>query len=103
MTIKSEIKTEKIRSLGFWDISEGVTLRRLILWSFECICFLLKVQQMAIPSRRWPQNPSIHVVFGPLLLTQPTPCGHSHSHACHHENATIECVDFWETKVQPWS
>ena len=32
VTIWSEIQTKHNRSLGFWDIREGVTLRRLILW-----------------------------------------------------------------------
>ena len=35
--IRSEISIEKICSLRFQDIKEGVTLRRLILWSIECI------------------------------------------------------------------
>ena len=34
--IKSEIWTTNIRSLGFWDIREWVTLRKLILWSLGC-------------------------------------------------------------------
>ena len=34
---RSEIFIQNIRSLGFRDIREGVTLRRLILGSLECI------------------------------------------------------------------
>jgi hypothetical protein len=33
---RSEISIQNIRSLGLWDIREGVTLRRLILRSLEC-------------------------------------------------------------------
>ena len=37
VTIRSEIWTLNIRSLGFQDIRECVTLQELILWSLECI------------------------------------------------------------------
>ena len=37
VTIRSEISTTNIHSLGFWDIREGVILWRLILWSLGCI------------------------------------------------------------------
>ena len=37
MTTRSELYTEDIRSLGFRDVREGVTWRRLILWSLEYI------------------------------------------------------------------
>ena len=37
MTIRSEIQIENIHSLELWNIREGVTLRRLILRSLECI------------------------------------------------------------------
>ena len=36
-TIRSEIWTKNIRSLGFWDSRECVTLQRLILRSLGCI------------------------------------------------------------------
>ena len=36
VTIRSEIWTTNIRSLGFHDIREWVTLWRLILWSIGC-------------------------------------------------------------------
>ena len=35
--IKSEISIENAHSLGFQDI-RGVTFRRLIVWSLECMC-----------------------------------------------------------------
>ena len=35
--IRNEIWTKDIHSLGFWDIREWVTLRRLILRSLGCI------------------------------------------------------------------
>ena len=35
-TIRNGIWTTNIRSLGFWDNREWVTLRRLILWSLGC-------------------------------------------------------------------
>ena len=38
MTIRSEILTKKIRSLGFRDIRQCVTLWRLILRSLGCTC-----------------------------------------------------------------
>ena len=41
MTIRSEIQIENICSLEFGDIRGGVTLRRLILRSFECTCVYL--------------------------------------------------------------
>jgi hypothetical protein len=37
MTIRSGIQIENICSLGFWDMREGVILRRLISWIVECI------------------------------------------------------------------
>ena len=37
MITRSEISIENIRHVGFRDIREGVTLRRLMLWSLECI------------------------------------------------------------------
>jgi hypothetical protein len=37
VTIRSEMWTTSIRSLGFWDIRECVTLWRLILRSWGCI------------------------------------------------------------------
>jgi hypothetical protein len=37
MTTRSDNYTKNIRSLGFRDVREGVTLRRLILWSLEHI------------------------------------------------------------------
>ena len=36
VTIRSEIWTTNIRSLGFWDIKECVTLWKLISWSLVC-------------------------------------------------------------------
>jgi hypothetical protein len=36
LTIRSEIWTTNICSLGFWDIKDCVTLWRLILWSLGC-------------------------------------------------------------------
>ena len=36
VTIRSQIWTTKIHSLGFWDIRECVTLWWLILWSLGC-------------------------------------------------------------------
>jgi hypothetical protein len=39
VTIRSEIWTTNIRSLGFRDIREWVTLWRLILWSLGCITY----------------------------------------------------------------
>ena len=36
VTIKSDIWTTNILSLGFWDIGESVTLWKLILWSLKC-------------------------------------------------------------------
>jgi hypothetical protein len=40
VTIRSEIQTENIFSLGFQNIRQGVTtVRRLILWSLGCTCF----------------------------------------------------------------
>ena len=36
VTMRSETKIKNIRSLGFQDIREGVTLRRLVLQSLEC-------------------------------------------------------------------
>ena len=36
VTTKSEIGTANICSIGFRDIREGVTLRRLMLWSLMC-------------------------------------------------------------------
>jgi hypothetical protein len=35
MTVRSEVYTENMDSLGFGDLREGVTLRRLILRSLE--------------------------------------------------------------------
>ena len=35
--IRSEVETENVCFLGFQDIREGVTLRRLILWRLEYI------------------------------------------------------------------
>ena len=37
MTIRSEIRSTNIRSLGFQDNREWVTLWRLTLWSLGCI------------------------------------------------------------------
>ena len=37
---KDEIWTTDIRSLGFWDIREWVTLWRLILWNLGCMPIL---------------------------------------------------------------
>jgi hypothetical protein len=37
MTIKSEVQTKNVRFLGFQDIREGVTIRRLILRRLESI------------------------------------------------------------------
>ena len=37
MITRSKIQTENIRSLGFWDIREGIILRRLVLRTLECI------------------------------------------------------------------
>jgi hypothetical protein len=45
VTIRSEIWTTNIRSLGFWDIREYVTLWRLILRSFRCILQVQKNKQ----------------------------------------------------------
>ena len=36
VTTRTEISFENIRSRGFWDIREGVALRRLILHGLEC-------------------------------------------------------------------
>ena len=40
VTIRNEIQIKNIRSLGFWDLREGMTLRRLILLSLECTSIL---------------------------------------------------------------
>ena len=40
VTIRSEIWTTNIKSLGFWNIREWVTLRALILQSLGCITLL---------------------------------------------------------------
>ena len=37
VTLRGEIQTKNTCSLGFWDIREGVTLRRLILHILECV------------------------------------------------------------------
>ena len=43
MTIRSDIWTTKIRSLGFWEFIECVTLWKLILRSLGCISSLYMV------------------------------------------------------------
>ena len=40
VTIRNEISIENICSLGFWDLREGMILRRLILLSLECTTIL---------------------------------------------------------------
>ena len=36
MTTRKEVSIENIRCLEFWDLGEGVTLRRVILWRLGC-------------------------------------------------------------------
>ena len=43
VTTKSEIWTTNIRSLGFRDIREWVTLWMLILWSLGCMCLIVVI------------------------------------------------------------
>ena len=51
VTIRSEIETMNIRSLGFRDVREGVTLRRLILWSLRCIFFQREGQVLFVKKK----------------------------------------------------
>ena len=39
--MRRKVQTENIHSLAFRDIREGVTLRRLIVRSFECTVYML--------------------------------------------------------------
>ena len=48
MTIRSEIQTKNIRSLGFRNIREWVTFWRLILHSLECIPKILIYSTLGI-------------------------------------------------------
>ena len=36
VTMRKEIQTKKIRSLGFWDIKEWMVLWKMILWNLRC-------------------------------------------------------------------
>jgi hypothetical protein len=51
VTIRSEIEIVNIRSLGFRDVKEGVTLRRLILWSLRCIFFQREGQVLFVKKK----------------------------------------------------
>ena len=55
VTIRSETWTVNIRSLGFQDIRECVTLWRLILWSLGCIHF----NEHVIPAASHKKQPII--------------------------------------------
>ena len=46
VTIRSEIWTMNIHSLGFWDVREYVTLWGLILWSLGCTCCSYNISLM---------------------------------------------------------
>ena len=61
MKIKSEIRTWTIRSLGFQDIREGVTLRRLILQSLECIFGRTTCQKITRDAPLWGQSNQITI------------------------------------------
>jgi hypothetical protein len=66
VTIRCEIQTENIRSLGFGDIREGFTLRRLILWSFEWILLFVKSATNGDPLKAVATKPST-LFFGLLM------------------------------------
>ena len=55
VTIRSEIWTKNIRSLGFRDIREWVTLQRLILQSSGCIVFYVTMGtfHMTLLMNKW--------------------------------------------------
>jgi hypothetical protein len=51
VTIRSEIWTTNIRSRGFQDIREWMTLWKLILWSLECTSYSSCDSYVTTPSR----------------------------------------------------
>ena len=62
MIIRSGNQTENICSIGFWDVRGGVTLRRLMLRSLECIwCSLEGNKILNLPS-------FVSIFLGRLIL-----------------------------------
>ena len=81
VTIRCQISTENICSLGFRDVREGVALRRFILWSLECICFEVWVAQ----AKPWQKKSNLTIFncsscvpkfFYPFLTTIESIIGH---------------------------
>ena len=50
LKIKSEMYNENICSLGFRDIREGMTLKRLVLQSLEC---MIVIQNVSLSFASW--------------------------------------------------